>query len=266
MLFSDPTGALNELKGQFSQNGMKQLLRLQIETTLVTLEQRVQSFSQQLSDFVRIAVQDRQGQFTVFRRLLNFDAASIAGRPQSCQFLDYQVVNSDIDAERDHLRIGGRFVRILTMKESIIETRPLVLDALLKIPCSFTVCTEWVPLSQEKARKEVTKRRRHFNISKTGFVSQLGNDTSKMNPRDVLVDESKQADIENLGTAYEFSGRASRLATSPSRSFFMANPYRNSINSPANSVVSLPRQMGIFTPKHTTNSRPILRRCPAIML
>ena len=39
----------------------------------------------------------------------------------------------------------------------------------------------------------------HFNMSKTGFVSQLGNDATKANPRDVLVDESIQADIENLG-------------------------------------------------------------------
>jgi len=36
-------------------------------------------------------------------------------------------------------------------------------------------------------------------MSKTGFVSQMGNDATKTNPRDVLVDESKQADIENLG-------------------------------------------------------------------
>jgi hypothetical protein len=51
----------------------------------------------------------------------------------------------------------------------------------------------------DKARREVNKRRRHFNMSKTGFVSQMGNDATKTNPRDVLVDESKQADIENLG-------------------------------------------------------------------
>ncbi len=54
-------------------------------------------------------------------------------------------------------------------------------------------------LPADKARKEVNKRRRHFNMSKTGFVSQMGNDATKTNPRDVLVDESKQADIENLG-------------------------------------------------------------------
>ena len=67
------------------------------------------------------------------------------------------------------------------MKEAITETRPLVLDSLLKIPANFYVVTEWTPLETSKARKEVNKRRRHFNISKTGFVSQMGNDPSKTN-------------------------------------------------------------------------------------
>lgn len=211
MLFSDPAGAWNELGGQFSQSKMKTLLRFQIESCLGRLEQRVEAFSRQLADFVQIAVLGRDDQFTFFRRLLNYDAPRIEGRPQSTQFLDYQVVNSDIEAERDHLRIGQHLVRVLTMKESIIETKPLVLDALLKIPANFTVCTEWVPLPQDKARKEVAKRRRHFNISKTGFVSQLGNDATKTNPRDVLVDESKQADIENLGDCLRVLGEGQSL-------------------------------------------------------
>lgn len=211
MLFSDPAGACGEIAAPFSQNRTKALLRFQIEACRTRLEQRVDAFTRQLSDFVQIVALGRMEQFTFFRRLLNFDAARIAGRPQSTQFLDYQVVNSDIEAERDHLRVGGHVVRVLTMKESIIETRPLVLDALLKIPANFTVCTEWMPLPQDKARKEVVKRRRHFNISKTGFVSQLGNDATKTNPRDVLVDESKQADIENLGDCLRALGDGQSL-------------------------------------------------------
>lgn len=211
MLLSDPAGAGEEIAAQFSQKRTKVLLRNQIEACLARLEQRVDAFARQLADFVRVTALERADQFTFFRRLLNFDVARIAGRPQSTQFLDYQVVNSDIEAERDHLRVGGHVVRVLTMKESILETRPLVLDALLKIPANFTVCTEWVPVPQDKARKEVEKRRRHFNISKTGFVSQLGNDTTQTNPRDVLVDESKQADIENLGDCLRALGEGQSL-------------------------------------------------------
>ena len=210
-LLRDPAGAVGELRAQFTNNSMKTLLRSQIEQDLARLEQRVQAFVRQLADFMQIEVLDREGQFTFFRRLLNYDEWRIAGSPQSTQFLDYQVVNSNIEAERDHLRVGDHAVRVLTMKESITETRPLVLDALLKIPANFYVVTEWTPLATDKARKEVNKRRRHFNMSKTGFVSQIGNDPAKTNPRDVLVDESKQADIENLGDCLRALGDGQSL-------------------------------------------------------
>ncbi|MGB6801415.1 MAG: type IV secretion system DNA-binding domain-containing protein, partial [Candidatus Sulfotelmatobacter sp.] len=210
-LFRDPAGAIGELKAQFTNDNMKTLLRSQIERDVACLDQRVQAFARQLADFMQIEVLDRQGQFRFFRRLLNFDDWRVAGKPQSTQFLDYQVVNSNIEAERDHLRVGDHIVRVLTMKEAITETRPLALDALLKIPANFRVITEWTPLAADKARKEVNKRRRHFNMSKTGFVSQMGNDASKTNPRDVLVDESKQADIENLGDCLRALGDGQSL-------------------------------------------------------
>ena len=131
---------MNELRTQFTSNSMKTLLRSQIERDLARLEQHVQAFARQLSDFVHIEILNQQGQFHFFRRLLNYDDWRIAGKPKHTQFLDYQVVNSDIEAERDHLRVGDHFVRVLTMKEAIGETRPLVLDALLKIPANFMRC------------------------------------------------------------------------------------------------------------------------------
>ena len=66
-------------------------------------------------------------------------------------------------------------------------------------------------MTAEQARKEVNKRRRHFNVSKTGFISQMGNDAAQTNPRDVLVDESKQADIENLGDCLRALGDGQQL-------------------------------------------------------
>jgi type IV secretory pathway VirB4 component len=209
--FSDPPGAVEELKAQFANSGMKTLLRAQIERDCALLEQRVQAFIRQLSDFMQIELLNHGGQLQFFRRLLNYDDWRITGAPKSTQFLDYQAVNSDIEAERDLLRVGDHFVRVLTMKEAIAETRPLVLDALLKIPGNFHVVTEWQPIPADKARKEVNKRRRHFNISKTGFISQLGNDPAKTNPRDVLVDESKQSDIENLGDCLRALGDGQSL-------------------------------------------------------
>jgi len=210
-LLRDPEGAIGELRSQFTNARMKTLLRAHLENDVRRLGQRVRAFTRQLADFTQIEILSQPAQFTFFRRLLNYDDWRVAGRPRSTQFLDYQVVNSDIEAERDHLRVGDDIVRVLTMKEAIAETRPLVLDALLKIPANFHVVTEWTPLAATKGRREVNKRRRHFNLSKTGFVSQLGDDATRTNPRDVLVDESKQADIENLGDCLRALGDGQTL-------------------------------------------------------
>jgi type IV secretion system protein TrbE len=210
-LAENPITAFRALWAQFSSGGMKTLVRSEIESDRALLEQRVEIFIRQLSDLVPIEVLNEHGQLRFFRRLLNFDKWRIAGNPKRTQFLDFQVGNSDLEAERDHLRVGDHFVRVQTMKEAIAETRPLVLDALLKIPGNFHVVTEWTQLPTDKARKEVTKRRRHFNIAKSGFISQLGNDPSKTNPRDVLIDESKQADIENLGDCLRALGDGQSL-------------------------------------------------------
>jgi type IV secretion system protein VirB4 len=198
-LATDPMAGLRELKAQFSNDKMKVLLREYIEADLLRLEQRVNSFIRQLADFLPIEALRRNESFTFFRRLVNYDPWRIEGNPITGQFLDYQVVNSDIEAERDHLRVGNHFVRVLTMKEAIGETKPLVLKQLLEIQANFYIVTEWAPLETAIARKEITKRKRHFNITKTSFITSMQRDPAAYDPRNTLMDESKQADIENLG-------------------------------------------------------------------
>jgi hypothetical protein len=86
---------------------------------------------------------------------MNYDDWRVTGKPQSTQFLDYQVVNSDIEAERDHLRVGDHIVRVLTMKEAVTETRPLVLDAVedpRQLLCGHRVDT--APRGQGPQRSE----------------------------------------------------------------------------------------------------------------
>ena len=194
----DPRRGLADLKAQFIGEQMRTLVRTEVERDRFKLEQRVELFTRQLADLTPIHVLGMNQQFSFLRRLVNFDAWRIAGKPKASQYLDYQIVNSNIEAERDHLRVGDHFVRVLTMKESIVETKPLVLDQLLKIPANFYAVTEWVPMPLGKARNEVNSRRKHFNMTKSGFISQV-RDERKTSQRDELIDESKQADVENLG-------------------------------------------------------------------
>src|SRR5215469_1888231 len=118
----DPSGGLRHLKAQFSNDNRKFLLREQIEADLLRLEQRVHSFVRQLSDVVQIDILGQSDSFHFLRRLLNYDPWRIDGLPTGSHFLDYQVANSDVEGERDHLRVGDHYVRLLTIKEAISET------------------------------------------------------------------------------------------------------------------------------------------------
>ena len=179
---------------------------------MVTCAERLPwGFVRQLSDLVQIEILGQSGSFHFFRRLLNYDPWRIDGLPTSSQFLDYQVANSDVEAEREHLQVGDHYVRVLTIKETISETKPLVLKQLLEVQANFCVVSEWVPIDSATARKEITKRRRHFNISKSSFISSVRADAATVNPRDVLIDEPKQADIENLGDCLRVLGGGQSL-------------------------------------------------------
>src|SRR6202165_2959512 len=99
-LLRDPEGAIAELKSQFTNDSMKKLLRTHIERDLQRLaqdrkemrrqagdflqrlDQHVQAFARQLADFMQVEVFNRRGQFSFFRRLLNYDDWRVAGRPQ----------------------------------------------------------------------------------------------------------------------------------------------------------------------------------------
>jgi hypothetical protein len=68
--------------------------------------------------------------------------------------------------------VGDHFVRVLTMKEAITETRPLVLDSLLKIAANFYVVTEWMPMTVEAARKEVNNATIRLDATTAAQIDQ----------------------------------------------------------------------------------------------
>ena len=66
----DPQGAIRKLRAQFTNDNMKVLLRVQIDTDMVRLEQCVQNFTRHLADLMSIEVQGQQARLSFFRRLL----------------------------------------------------------------------------------------------------------------------------------------------------------------------------------------------------
>jgi type IV secretory pathway VirB4 component len=172
-----PRSSLRDLRAMFSGKQERTLLYEQIERDRLLLQQKVQSLSGQLSDLTTVELLGAEETFRLDRRLVNFRSS----------------------------KIDDDYVRVLTLKELPSETRPLLLQGLFDIPANFHVVTEWHPVDNAKARKEIASRRRHHHNSKTSFVSNL-QDRQNAGPQDELVDDSKAAAVAELGNALTAMG------------------------------------------------------------
>ena len=196
-----PRSSLRDLHALFSGNKERTLLKAKIERDRRRLQQKVQSFSGQLSAVTTVELLGAEKTFRLVRRLVNFRPSKIDDAPLcGTRHLDWQVCGSELEAHRGYLRIDDDHVHVLTLKELPGETRPLILNGLLDIPANFHIVTEWHPVDNAKARKETASRRRHYHNSKTSFVSNLQNRQKTANEGN-LVHASKAAAVAELGNA-----------------------------------------------------------------
>lgn len=196
-----PRSSLRDLHALFSSGKGRKLIHDQIERDRLRLYQKVESLSGQLSDLTTVELLGAERTFRLVRRLVNFRPSKIIDAPLcGSRHLDWQVCDSELEAHRGYLRMDDDHVRVLTLKELPSETRPLLLQGLFHVQANFHVVTEWHPVDNAKARREIASRRRHYHNSKTSFLSNL-QDRQNVGPRDELVDDSKEAAIAELGAA-----------------------------------------------------------------
>jgi type IV secretion/conjugal transfer VirB4 family ATPase len=201
-----PRASLRELRALFSGNKERTLLYEQIERDRMRLQQKANGLSGQLNDLMTVELSGAEETFRILRRLTNLRPSKINDAPLcDARHLDWQVCDSELEAHRGYLRLDDDYVRVLTLKELPSETRPLLLQGLLDVPANFHVVTEWHPVTNEKARKEIASRRRHHHNSKTSFVSNLQDRGNTAN-QDNLVDDSKAAAVAELGNALTAMG------------------------------------------------------------
>jgi type IV secretion/conjugal transfer VirB4 family ATPase len=201
-----PRSSLLDLRALFSGSKERTLLYERVERDRLLLQQKVNSLSGQLSDLTTVELLGAEKTFRLDRRLVNFRPSKIDAAPLcGARHLDWQVCDSELEAHRGYLRMDDDYFRVLTLKELPSETRPLLLQGLFDVPANFHVVTEWHPVDNAKARKEIASRRRHHHNSKTSFVSNL-QDRQNTGPQDELVDDSKAAAVAELGNALTAMG------------------------------------------------------------
>lgn len=183
----------------FSPRNAAQLLTEELDRAGHFLYQRADAWRTQLDDTLRPQLLGKREAFAFLRELLNY--GEVAPPPlKHDTHVDYFVADTPLECERDHLRFGRQFARVLTLKEPPAQTYAHVLEGLNAVPSEFTAVLEWRQLPADKARRDIQSRRRHFFTQRASMMNFVWSDQPP-NSRDMLLDPSADAKVNSLGNA-----------------------------------------------------------------
>lgn len=200
----DPKRAFKEIRGLLSTQKQVVLLEDEIGRVQALLRQKAENFILQVNDFLAVEVLEKQRAFAVLKRILNFSPVKLeSARLKHDMFLDYYLPESHLECHRGYLRVDDYYVKALTLKEPSAQSFPLIFQKLLEVEANFFIVTEWKKETSDKTRGIIHSRRRHYHTTKRSFVSYLNTSDAPASAADVLVDDSKEAQIRELGKALE---------------------------------------------------------------
>jgi type IV secretion/conjugal transfer VirB4 family ATPase len=201
-LASKPAEAVRELRGFLSSRDQVVLMEGAFDAALAALRAKARSFLSQVGDFVSARLLSKQDAFCVLKKILNFSPLKIENaRLKHDTFLDYYLCESHLECHRGFLRVDDYYVKVLTLKEPSAQSFPLIFKRLLEVEANYFICSEWQKQDPAKTRSFIHSRRRHFHNTKRSLASYMNTSERPQGGDDVLVDESKEAQIHDLGEA-----------------------------------------------------------------
>ncbi len=194
-LFRNPQQALREW---LSTETVFRLVEDDLNRAVVQLHQKAAAFEVQLSDTVRPTRLGKAEAFRFFRRLVNDTATTTGGVLTYDTHLDYFVADSPVDCHRTHLDVGEAHVKVLAMKEPPAGTYAHLLEDLYTVPGEFVACLQWRRIPNDRMRRDIQTRRRHFFNQRVSLVNYVAPDTR---PEEMLVNPSAGETVTHLGHA-----------------------------------------------------------------
>jgi type IV secretion/conjugal transfer VirB4 family ATPase len=203
-LGSEPREAWIELKAYLSRRNQVVLIDSEIERASAAVLSKARNFILQVSDFCSVEILDKHEVFRLLKRILNFGPEKLeCAHLKHDGFLDWQLAESHLECHRGHLRLDDHFVKVLTLKEPSAQTFPLIFKRLLEIEANYFVATEWKKQPPDKSRSLIHSRRRHFHNTKRSLMSHLTLSDHPERTDDILIDDSKEAQVRDLGLALQ---------------------------------------------------------------
>ncbi|MGH9159772.1 MAG: VirB4 family type IV secretion system protein [Vicinamibacteraceae bacterium] len=186
------------LRAWLSTDRAVSLLQDTLDRAIDRLHHEAQAFETQLADLGPERLPAKEA-FAFFRRLVNYEPRTLAAVPPTpMAHVDYFAADSPIECHRDHLLVGSRVVKVLSMKEPPSRTFAHVLGDLVGVSGELVACLEWQRIPPDRMRRNIHARRRHFFNRRVSLVNYVSPDTR---PEEMLVDDSATATVKQLGHA-----------------------------------------------------------------
>lgn len=175
------------------------VLEAALDGAVAQLRHKASALEVQLAESVRLIRLAKADAFRFFRRLVNYTPEKVRGASLRYDtHLDYFVADCSIDCHRDHLDVDAMRVKVLTMKEPPSQTFAHLLEDLYTVPGEFVACLEWRRIPNDRMRRDIHTRRRHFFNKRVALVNYVSSETR---PEEMLVDDSASATVKQLGDA-----------------------------------------------------------------
>ena len=142
-------------------------LEAELDLARTRLDHAARGFESSLRGELNATRLRKEEAFQFLQRLVNFDPISRVGVAVEDDHLDYQLGNSHVRYERDHLMVNDRTVKLLTLKGAGKQSVAHLLQ-LWKIPGDFIACLYSHRQSTEKIRTGLRWRNNYYAI-KVGF-------------------------------------------------------------------------------------------------
>jgi type IV secretion system protein TrbE len=188
---------LRSLRDALSERRVIALVEEELDRAISAVYHHGQTLEAQLKD-LRLRRLRKQDAYRFFRTLVNYEPHAAAGMHAPDTYLDYFVADSPVECHRDHLMVGRRRVKVLSMKEPPTQTFSNVLADLYAVPGEFIACLEWQRVPGDRMRRDIQTRRRHFFNKRVSLINYVSPDTR---PEEMLVDDSATATVHQLGEA-----------------------------------------------------------------
>jgi type IV secretion system protein VirB4 len=184
-----PRAGIRNFGSLFSAKKEILLIEDEIEQASTILLRQANSLVSHLADLVGIRLLSKQDAFGMLLRVFNVDPDKQAHSLKFDVMTDKYLVGSPLESHTDHLTIDGYHTRVLTLREEPSESRPLVLQQLLRIPATYHVVTEWRAVEASEAVHYIESMRTHFHKTKSSLSVSSGGDRLKDETKAEFVDD-----------------------------------------------------------------------------